>query len=308
LVKSARKVVFKNIDIAFGESLSEKEKYNLAKNSFINFGKSIFELIYSPSLNKRYYEEHTVLHNDEVVQNSYKKGKGVIAVTAHLGNWEWLGSSYAQLGNKLSVIARPLDNRKLDRYVEKYREQKGFSIIPKKVAFKKGIKALNNNHALGILVDQNAAVGGIFVPFFGFNASTVKGPLFYHNKTNAPIHVAYSVRGKDDKHHIYLSEEIFLVKDVFSIPAELKKNPFEESDYNIFISNILSDYLEIDRITQLDKLLKKLSGKDKRKLMDRFNMWKITKYIENAVRKYPEQWFWLHPRWKKRPDGEKGIY
>lgn len=30
--------------------------------------------------------------------------------------------------------------------------------------------------------------------------------------------------------------------------------------------------------------------------------------VENAVREYPDQWLWIHRRWKTRPEGEAGIY
>jgi KDO2-lipid IV(A) lauroyltransferase len=38
------------------------------------------------------------------------------------------------------------------------------------------------------------------------------------------------------------------------------------------------------------------------------NTQKFTKVIEDYVRKYPDQWLWVHRRWKTRPEGEKGLY
>jgi KDO2-lipid IV(A) lauroyltransferase len=34
----------------------------------------------------------------------------------------------------------------------------------------------------------------------------------------------------------------------------------------------------------------------------------FTKIIEDYVRRYPDQWLWVHRRWKTRPPGEKGLY
>jgi KDO2-lipid IV(A) lauroyltransferase len=38
------------------------------------------------------------------------------------------------------------------------------------------------------------------------------------------------------------------------------------------------------------------------------NTQKFTKVIEDYVRNYPDQWLWVHRRWKTRPEGEKGLY
>jgi len=38
------------------------------------------------------------------------------------------------------------------------------------------------------------------------------------------------------------------------------------------------------------------------------NTQKFTKVIEEIVRKYPEQWVWVHGRWNTRPKGEPPLY
>ena len=38
------------------------------------------------------------------------------------------------------------------------------------------------------------------------------------------------------------------------------------------------------------------------------NTQKFTKVIEDYVRKYPEQWLWVHRRWKTRPEGQPPLY
>ena len=34
----------------------------------------------------------------------------------------------------------------------------------------------------------------------------------------------------------------------------------------------------------------------------------ITKVVENRIRQYPDQWLWIHKRWKTRPPGDPAIY
>jgi KDO2-lipid IV(A) lauroyltransferase len=38
------------------------------------------------------------------------------------------------------------------------------------------------------------------------------------------------------------------------------------------------------------------------------NTARFTAVLEEYIRRYPDQWLWMHRRWKTRPEGEKGIY
>jgi len=40
----------------------------------------------------------------------------------------------------------------------------------------------------------------------------------------------------------------------------------------------------------------------------RENTQRFTKVIEEIIRKHPEQWIWIHARWKNRPEGEPPLY
>ena len=40
----------------------------------------------------------------------------------------------------------------------------------------------------------------------------------------------------------------------------------------------------------------------------RVNTARFNKVIEDFIRKYPDQWLWVHKRWKTRPPGEPSLY
>ena len=106
-------------------------------------------------------------------------------------------------------------------------------------------------------MDQNAAMHGVFVPFFGKLASTVQGPAILASHYKSPVVFCYAVRNKNNHHKI-----------------------------------VFHDEMELEQ------------GKDKEETIY-LNTKKFTKEIEKVIAKYPDQWWWLHPRWRKRPEGEK---
>jgi len=100
------------------------------------------------------------------------KGKGIIQISAHYGNWEAIGFVQGRAGRLMSVIARGLDNPLLDRALRESREAHGNTIIPKGGAIKETVRALRQGRSVGFLMDQDALTSGVWVKFLGEWAST----------------------------------------------------------------------------------------------------------------------------------------
>ncbi len=164
--------------------------------------------------------------------------------------------AYAQsvIGYPADIIVRPLDNKYLDRLVNKYRTKYGNRLIPKKNATKAVLRSLNQGQLLGILIDQNVSIGDrVFVDFFGQPASTVTGPAVLALRTGAAVIPAFIIRQTEGKHKIIYGQQI-----------ELINSGNRQADIQA-------------------------------------NMQQFTRAVEECVRKYPEQWFWMHRRWKTKP-------
>ncbi|MFC1504402.1 lysophospholipid acyltransferase family protein [Spirochaetota bacterium] len=254
LVASARKVSMRNLELVFKDEFTKARRKEITKKVFINMGYTLFELINFPNLHDDFFKKKVYTHRLENVKKALDKGKGVIACTCHLVNWEVAAAATALSGIPVNAIVRLLDNPLLDDYVESYRREKGVKIIPKQYALKRGIRALRNNELLAILVDQNAAVNGEFVPFFGIPASTMRGAAVFHKMTGSPVICCYQIRKDNGEHHIYYSEEIPMTRNI-------------QKD----LSTIMHFY-------------------------------------EDIIIRYPENYLWVHPRWKKRPEGEDTLY
>ena len=143
--------------------------------------------------------------NDYVELNNFqqtlglllKRGRGLIMLTGHYGNWEILGYVLATLGFETTSIARPLDNPYVNRWIMGIREAKGQRIIDKKGATDEVTDVLNRGGAVGFIADQNAGPKGIFVDFFGRKASTYKSIGLLAMQYKVPVVIGYARRVHD---------------------------------------------------------------------------------------------------------------
>jgi KDO2-lipid IV(A) lauroyltransferase len=178
----------------------------------------------------------------------------VLALSAHLGNWELLSVAHRVTPYPLAVVVRPLDSPWLNPVAERLRLRTGVELIDKRGALRPVLTALARGAMVGILLDQNAARSeGVFVPFFGRAASTSRAVALLALRTGAPIVPIFARREADGRHRI-----------VVQAPLDPPKTG--------------------DR----DAAVAELTGR-------------CTEVIEAAIREAPEQWLWMHNRWRTRP-------
>ncbi len=122
------------------------------------------------------------------------EGKGLITATAHYGNFEIMGYMLSLFGFNIYSIARPLDNKFINRYLYDVRRRKGQKIIDKKGASELMSNTTLRGATLGFIADQDAGKKGVFVDFFGRKASTYKSIGLLAISNNVPIVVGYSRR------------------------------------------------------------------------------------------------------------------
>ena len=129
------------------------------------------------------------------------RGKGIILLTGHLGNWEIGGQSLVAYGLPLRVLYRPLKNPYLDRHVRRVREWHGMSVHGKRAGVHFVLRTLKAGEVSGIFLDQNGGADGVYVPFFGELASTLPTAARISRRTGAPIVPMSSHRLPDRTRH-----------------------------------------------------------------------------------------------------------
>jgi KDO2-lipid IV(A) lauroyltransferase len=140
----------------------------------------------------------------ERVQKELAKGRGVLLLTGHLGNWEIGGAAVAARSVPIDVVARIQRNRLFEARLRRMREAMGMRVVYRHEATRHLLRSLREPRAVALVADQNAPLGGIFVDFFGIPASTVRGPGLLAARTDAAVFTALVRRldGPGARYHL----------------------------------------------------------------------------------------------------------
>ena len=128
VLKYRQKIIYQNLTNSFPE-MSHQQKKKIIHKFYINLTDLLVEGIKSFSMTKKQIYKHIVVLNPEILDDLYKKGKGVIGNTGHFGNWEWaaLTSSF-YLKHQPVGFYKPLSNKHLDKYLKKNRSRFGMHL------------------------------------------------------------------------------------------------------------------------------------------------------------------------------------
>lgn len=211
---SQRETAYRNIKTAFNKTMSEQEQKHLLKASFEQWGITIIEFMLLPKVYKKQSINQLVKHKQvtNLLKDKLSQGKGCIIISGHFGMWEYLGAGVSGAGVPLNGIIRPLENTKINNYINKTREMFGSKVIPKNDKDKMD-KALKNNEVLIFIIDQNStSKHSVFVPFFDKPASTPTGAVWFLSKfPDTPVVAVHSYRDNNYIHRCK-AEEVDIIK------------------------------------------------------------------------------------------------
>lgn len=149
------------------------------------------------------------------------EGKGVVVVTAHLGNWEMGGAAVAARGVPVDAVVQLQRNRRFDEDLRETRARLGLRVIAKQAAPREILRSLREGRLAALVADQNVRRAGIFVDFFGVPAATAKGPALFSLRTGAPLWAGVALRtgAAEPRYRIVLKP----------VQAELTGDPEEDT-------------------------------------------------------------------------------
>lgn len=251
-----------HLALAFPEKPSG-ERERIARDMFVHLGRSTMELAAIRWYDRR-LDQYVELSPPGLLREVMARGRGMVFVTGHVGSWELLARRIARAGVPNAVIAKSSWHPRLNELAERFRAQGGVTTLWREDpdTGRAIIRTFRAGKALGLLIDQDTRVQGVFVPFFGRLAFTPRAAADFAVRFGAPV-VVGTIHRKGprarDGHRLELVE----------IP---------------FSSDPPDREAEVLRLTAA-----------------------CTAALEQAIRRQPAEWVWMHERWKTRPPGEENA-
>ena len=188
-----------NIKTAF-PYLEPHQIEKILKKTYLNFCHNFVELVSFP---KSYENIQIKVKGNKTLQSFLKQKKGIIFITGHFGAWEILGQWVAKNVPLFVGVAQKQKNKGAHNFFINQRELAGTKHILRGNSVKLMYDVLSNNGLLGLVSDQDAKKKGVFVDFFGRQASTPKGAALFHINTKAPILLGVCFKENFQKYNIH---------------------------------------------------------------------------------------------------------
>ena len=182
-----RRIALENLAAAF-PSRPARERRMLARAMFAHFGSLLLELLKFGTYTPDQMHAAIDVEGEERARQAYQQERGVLFFTGHFGYWEIQAIVEPLHGHPISVLARPLDNARLNEMLERIRTRTGNSVIYRQGAVRKILRELAANHGVALLIDQHLHTpDAIYVDFFRRPAATTSALAALALRTGAPV-------------------------------------------------------------------------------------------------------------------------
>jgi KDO2-lipid IV(A) lauroyltransferase len=248
LIPKRLQITIDNLKYAYPDKSDDWLK-KTAKATFVSLATTYLEALALVKMSEAEIKNKIKFSNPELIIQLHSKGKGLILLSGHFGNWELI--AYAGgLYSGLQIVIPVVEQKYGGDILNASREAGGNKTIPKNKAARELMKTILSGSCIAMLADQSADKDkDLFVDFFGRPAVTYRAPADIALKYSVPIVMGFAVRQNDGTYKVDL--------------AELKHDDLDYSEANV------------KELTQ-----------------------RHVKVLEDNIKEYPEQWAWMHRRWK----------
>jgi KDO2-lipid IV(A) lauroyltransferase len=259
-----RGVILENLRRVYGEAAPAADLERLAQAHYAHLGRLAWEFLWFPWVSDARRAAMARVENLDLLEAALARGKGVLIVTGHFGNFEVATAaglaSYPHAQGRFYFVRRPFKPKWLDDLVTRRFRRAGFGVLPKRGGLEGILDRLNAGDLVVFPFDQHASrKDGVMVDFFGHPAGTFRSVAVLALATGAPVVPASSWREAQGRHVLRFEEALA---------------PIEHADTNEAI---------------------------------RLNTRAYNAALERMIVRHPDQWWWVHRRWKPWPVRQRGA-
>lgn len=204
-----RRYVVRNLATISGRQHDKRALRNMARELYRNFAKYLVDFFRSARIDEEYVKKMVKVEGEKNIDSVLAGGKGVILMSAHIGNWELGGSVISILGYPISAVVLSHKNKKVNEFFRKRRLAGGLTPIEMGASLKACYKSLMSGKVLALLGDRDFNKSGLMLDFFGRKTLFPKGPSVFSYRLNVPIIPTLMVRQPDDTFKIVFEEPMY---------------------------------------------------------------------------------------------------
>lgn len=193
-----------------------------SRDVFRNFARYLVDFFRLEIIDKGYIENNVKIIGLDIVDNALGKAKGVVAVTAHIANWELSGVTMALLGYPIVCVALTHRDERINRFFIRQRERKGLGVVSLGQAAFRCLQALKKNKIVALVGDRDFTQAGISIDFFGKPTVIPKGPAAFSLRTGAPLVVGIILRENNGRFR-FIYEGPIEIKPSGNIEEDIKE-------------------------------------------------------------------------------------
>ncbi|MCC7351788.1 MAG: lysophospholipid acyltransferase family protein [Phycisphaerales bacterium] len=199
-----------NLQIAHGGRLNARRLQTLAKSSLVH---QVLLYCQTVRLTPRMIDQRLVIMGREHLPSLLSRGRGVIAVIGHLGQFEYLSPALWRIGLPNLVISRPLDNPYMRWMQNRCRHRIGTRFIGKDAnGIRNAMRHLKQGGGIIIAIDLNTIQNPVFVDLFGVPAATPRGAADMALRIGCDVILLTSHRGAKGRHVVTIHPPFDLIQ------------------------------------------------------------------------------------------------
>ena len=249
LASKGRRTALANLQLAFGDNLTRKDRDRIARKSFENLLITAFEICWAKNL-PREIESFIDPLNKQACLDAYAEGKGVLLLVPHMGNWEVCARWLTKNIPVVHAVVRKQKEPWIQAMLERFRKDSGLRVIDNRNSLRRVLAALRRGELVILMIDQHMRKGAVKVDFFGHPAMTTASAALLAIKTGCQVLVGACYR---------------------------KSGGGWGCEFSDPLETVVTDDRDRDYIT---------------------NTQRYVSIMEERVREHPEDWMWMHRRWR----------